>query len=81
MKETIRLRPDMLREDREFTYCSLHKDYGNEAKIIRWLSQSFPVPERDPGPEAGEAAETLPRRGGRFTENTGRSEGNYRCHP
>ena len=45
VKETIRLRPDMLREDREFTYCSLHKDYGNEAKIIRWLSQSFPVPE------------------------------------
>ena len=45
VKETIRLRPDMLRSDREFTYCSLHKDYGNEADIIRWMGGRLPFPE------------------------------------
>ena len=45
LKETIRLRPDLLTCDREFNYCSLHKSYGNEAKIIRWMKKRLPVPE------------------------------------
>ena len=40
LKDTIRLRPDLLSYDRDFSYCSLHKDYGNEADIGR-----LPVPE------------------------------------
>ena len=44
IKETIRLRPDLIPYDREFTYSSLHKDYGNEAQIIRWLEEELPVP-------------------------------------
>lgn len=45
VKETIRLRPDLLTHDREFNYCSLHKSYGNEAKIIRWMKKRLQVPE------------------------------------
>ena len=45
LKETIRLRPDLLTCDGEFNYCSLHKSYGNEAKIIRWMKKRLPVPE------------------------------------
>lgn len=45
LKETIRLRPDLLTCDREFNYCSLHKSYGNEAEIIRWIKGSLPVPQ------------------------------------
>ena len=45
LKDTIRLRPDLLSYDRDFSYCSLHKDYGNEADIIRWINGRLPVPE------------------------------------
>lgn len=45
LKETIHLRPDLLTCDREFNYCSLHKSYGNEAEIIRWMNKRMPVPE------------------------------------
>ena len=45
LKDTIRLRPDILSGDRDFSCCSLHKDYGNEADIIRWINGRLPVPE------------------------------------
>ena len=45
LKDTIRLRPDLLSNDRDFSCCSLHKDYGNEADIIRWINGRLPVPE------------------------------------
>ncbi len=45
LKDTIRLRPDLLSYDRDFSCCSLHKDYGNEADIIRWINGRLPVPE------------------------------------
>lgn len=45
LKDTIRLRPDLLSNDRDFSCCSLHKDYGNEADIIRWIKERLPVPE------------------------------------
>ena len=45
LKDTIRLRPDLLSGDRDFSCCSLHKDYGNEADIIRWINERLPVPE------------------------------------
>lgn len=45
LKDTIRLRPDLLSNDRDFSCCSLHKYYGNEADIIRWIKERLPVPE------------------------------------
>lgn len=45
VKTTARLRPDLLSRDRDFTYCMLHREYGNEAEIIRWLKDRLPVPE------------------------------------
>ena len=44
LKDTIRLRPDLLSRDRDFIYHSLHRDYCNEAAIIRWLGERLPVP-------------------------------------
>lgn len=44
LKDTIRLRPDLLSHDRDLEYHSLHRDYGNEAAIIRWLGERLPVP-------------------------------------
>ena len=45
LKDTIRLRPDLLTHDRDFIYHSLHKDPGNEAAIIGWLDNRLPVPQ------------------------------------
>ena len=45
LKDTIRLRPDLLSNDRDFSCCSLHKGYGNEADIIRWIKERLPVHE------------------------------------
>ena len=45
IKETVRLRPDFLPSNREFKYFSLHRDYGNEEKILSWLNGNLPTPE------------------------------------
>ena len=45
IRETVRLRPDLLPEDREFTHFSLHRDYLDEMTILNWLDGSLPVPE------------------------------------
>lgn len=45
IRDTIRLRPDLLGEDRNFNFFSLHRDYRNESGIIRWLAHRLPVPE------------------------------------
>lgn len=45
IRDTIRLRPDLLEEDRNFNFFSLHRDYRNESGIIRWLANRLPVPE------------------------------------
>lgn len=45
IKDTIRLRPDLLKENRDFPHLSLHKGYGNEKDIIRWLGSRLPLPE------------------------------------
>ena len=39
IKDTIRLRPDLLKENRDFPHLSLHKGYGNEKDIIRWAGK------------------------------------------
>lgn len=44
LKDTIRLRPDLLSHDRDFICHSLHRNPCNEAAIIRWLSDRLPVP-------------------------------------
>ena len=44
IKDTIRLRPDLLPSDQEFSHSSLHRDYGNEAAIIEWIGTRLPVP-------------------------------------
>lgn len=45
LKDTIRLRPDLLPTGREFKYCSVHKDYGAEAEIIKKLEGRLPLPQ------------------------------------
>ncbi len=45
IKDTIHLRPDLLKENRDFPHLSLHKGYGNEKDIIRWLGSRLPLPE------------------------------------
>lgn len=44
IKDTIRLRPDLLPRDQEFRFFSLHRDYGYEAQVISWLGGRIPVP-------------------------------------
>ena len=45
IRETVSLRPDLLPESREFRNFTLHKDYGEEEKILLWLKDALPVPE------------------------------------
>ena len=45
VKDTIRLRPDLLPSNRDFTHCSFHKNFRNEETIIRWAENMLPLPE------------------------------------
>ena len=43
VKDTVRLRPDLIAHDRELKHVAVHCDYGNEAEIMKWLSGRLPV--------------------------------------
>lgn len=43
IKDTLRLRPDLLPSDKEFQYHRLHRNYGNEKDMIPYLVHGLPV--------------------------------------
>lgn len=44
VRDTARLRPDLLAHDRKLEFFFLHRDAGGEAEVIRWLDGRLPVP-------------------------------------